>query len=49
MSTENNKGIKYPNQYDILQKIRKVTDDTKKSTIKSIIDSFLTMVKTKHT
>ena len=49
MATENNKGIKYPKKSDILQKIRKVTDNTKKTTIKSIVDSFLTMVKTKHT
>ena len=48
MATENNKNIKYPTKFDIRQQSKTVTDINKKNTIKSIIDSFLTAVKVKH-
>jgi hypothetical protein len=48
MTTQNNKGIKYSNKTDVQQKIKIVTETDKKTTMKSIIDMFLTSVKLKH-
>jgi len=48
MATQNNKGIKYPNKSDVKQKIKIVTESDKKTTMKLIVDNFLTSVKLKH-
>jgi hypothetical protein len=48
MATENNKNIKYPTRFDVRIQSKKLIDDTKKNTIKSIIDNFLNAVKIKH-
>jgi len=48
MATENNRGIKYPSKIDVFQSTRKVIDINTKNQIKSIVDNFLVLVKTKH-
>lgn len=49
MSTENNKGIKYPNKSAITQKIVKLNNVSEKNIIKLSVEKFLTAVRTKHT
>lgn len=49
MSTTNNKQTKYGSKTTFKSIIKKMNNDTDKTTIKSIVNNFLNSVKLKHT
>jgi hypothetical protein len=48
MSTEINKNKKFTNRNDIKKRSKKVINETSKNDIKSIVSSFVTALKQKH-